>query len=81
MRGTTKPFWTAVAVIVAASCDGTEADLGAEGIGVQLRSVSDCPEGYNIIEGTNGDDNLRGTSGNDCILGYDGNDSDPRPQG
>lgn len=57
------------------SCRGAEGDAVADDLGLELRTTSDCPEGYNVIEGTDGDDNLRGTSGNDCILGYDGNDT------
>ncbi len=37
--------------------------------------VEDCPEGYNVIEGTAGDDVLQGTPGSDCILGYEGADT------
>lgn len=37
--------------------------------------AEDCPEGYNIIEGTAGDDVLEGTPGSDCILGYEGEDN------
>jgi hypothetical protein len=33
-----------------------------------------CPDGYNVIVGTDGDDLLRGTPGNDCIYGLGGND-------
>ncbi|MBN1656512.1 MAG: hypothetical protein JXA30_22265, partial [Deltaproteobacteria bacterium] len=36
--------------------------------------IGDCPEGYNIIQGTSEDDLLEGTSGSDCILGFEGND-------
>jgi Ca2+-binding RTX toxin-like protein len=52
---------------------GTSAS-GTADVAERLRSVNDCPPGYNIIEGTDRDDVLVGTSGNDCILGYDGND-------
>jgi probable HAF family extracellular repeat protein len=38
-------------------------------------TVDDCPGGYNIIEGTDGDDIIEGTNGNDCILGYGGDDT------
>lgn len=37
--------------------------------------VEDCPAGYNIIVGTEGDDTIEGTSGNDCIVGLGGGDS------
>jgi len=33
-----------------------------------------CPEGYNVILGTEGDDVLTGTSGDDCIIGNGGAD-------
>ncbi len=67
--------FTAVAMVLATtSCNGQDANPSIDNVGFELRTVADCPEGYNIIEGTDGDDNLKGTSGNDCILGYDGDD-------
>lgn len=41
---------------------------------LDLQTVSDCPEGLNVVEGTNFDDRLRGTNGADCLLGYEGDD-------
>jgi MYXO-CTERM domain-containing protein len=38
-------------------------------------TVDDCPEGSNIIIGTDGDDVITGTGDDDCILGLDGNDT------
>ena len=36
--------------------------------------VKKCPDGSNIIIGTNGDDVIKGTNGDDCIFGLKGND-------
>src|SRR5262245_56254563 len=44
------------------------------GVSSQSRSVSDCPAGYNLIQGNSSNNTLIGTAGNDCILGLGGND-------
>ena len=62
-----------IAVFTAVACGGNEKDH-AESVEFSLQTIADCPDGFNIIEGTNLDDNLRGTNANDCVLGYDGND-------
>ena len=50
-----------------------------------LKPVEDridwCPEGYNLIVGTDGDDELVGTNGPDCIFGLGGNDTIKGKQG
>jgi hypothetical protein len=53
---------------------GVDGDVRTSPVELALQTISHCPDGFNIIEGTNLDDNLRGTNGDDCILGYDGND-------
>jgi len=34
-----------------------------------------CPDGTNIILGTNGNNTIHGTAGDDCIFGFSGNDT------
>ena len=41
----------------------------------QALTSSDCPAGYNLIQGTAANDTLQGTAGNDCIIGLGGNDT------
>ncbi len=60
-------------LLLALGCQGTEGDPIASG-GAEVRSVSDCPSDYRVINGTKRNDVLFGTHGNDCILGQAGND-------
>ena len=67
--------WAVVAALLMSSCSEAGVGLAADPAELALQTVSDCPDGYNIIEGTDDDDRrLKGTNGNDCILGHDGND-------
>jgi len=43
-------------------------------IGPEHMRLHDCPPGYNVIIGTDGDDYLRGTRRSDCIYGLGGDD-------
>src|SRR5690606_8492603 len=64
----------AIAVLVQACGSGGEQNEQVDSTQIALIRVSNCPSGYNIIEGTPGDDVLMGTPGSDCILGHGGND-------
>ncbi|HKY39642.1 MAG TPA: hypothetical protein VJN18_27075 [Polyangiaceae bacterium] len=64
----------AVVSLVACTAEvGTESEPDAASLAAAL-TAADCPDGYNVIQGTSGDDVLIGTSGGDCIVGGDGDD-------
>ena len=44
------------------------------GLGPMAARMPWCPDGYNVIVGTEGDDELVGTTGPDCIYGLGGDD-------
>jgi Ca2+-binding RTX toxin-like protein len=73
---------TNVTLTEAATNDSNFVDLDNITINVlPPDGVAECvqgaavPDGYNLIEGTAGNDNLSGTSGKDLIRGLDGNDT------
>jgi RTX calcium-binding nonapeptide repeat (4 copies) len=67
--------WMAcAAACVVASCTQEVSPVDVAGK-LRALTVSDCPTGYNIIQGTNGSETLTGTAGNDCIVARNGNDT------
>ncbi len=68
-------FSTALFSLLALGC--LAAEVGDEAKIVQAledMGVDSCPVGYNVIEGTEGDDVIEGTCKRDCIVAYGGND-------
>ncbi len=62
-------------LFLAWSCgDQGQSNLTIESNMAAWITIEKCPPGYNIIEGTDGDDILRGTSDRDCIFGHKGDD-------
>lgn len=64
-------------LLAACANSGERGEGGVSQVAVSAQSLtlSDCPAGYNVIQGTSGNDTIDGTSGNDCIFGWGGNDT------
>ena len=63
-------------LIAAVGCAMPAEDPGRSvGLASEALSATDCPVGYNIIQGTNASETLIGTAGNDCIVAKSGNDT------
>ena len=63
-------------LVAAVGCATSNADNEVEvGVALEALTASDCPAGYNIIQGTSAAETLTGTDGNDCIVAKAGNDT------
>jgi hypothetical protein len=63
-----------LAATAVSACSGQDTDARVAHRRLAAVDRPSCPEGYNVIEGTEGDDHLVGTNQADCILGLGGND-------